>query len=244
VASIVYRCLGAIFRAGKFVKKAAAVESKAATAIVRRALAGTGIELVGSCPIAAYDARAPAPFRSAVLFPSARGLIVVASAGPGLWRHFRASPAGKDPLARQNHPYDAFVAALLGRADHALTEAGIGHLRFDAAFNAPLRVDFLALAELAGLGSPGPFGILIHGRHGPWWAMRGAWLVDVEVEPASGEHRPCQGCTAPCVGGWQAEREVIRATAEVRSRCIVGQESRYDEEQIAYHYGGESVSSG
>src|SRR5580693_7245285 len=57
-----------------------------ATAVVREALAGTGIEAVASCSLAAYDARAPEAFQSSRFLGGARGLVVAASAGPRLWR--------------------------------------------------------------------------------------------------------------------------------------------------------------
>jgi epoxyqueuosine reductase QueG len=207
-----------------------------ATHLVRTALAGTGIELVASCSAEAYDARAPEAFRSAALLPGARGLVVAASAGPALWRRFRAHVDADRARWDEPHPYDAFVATELARADEALAAAGIPFRRFEAAFHAPVRVDFLAMARLVGLGSPGPFGLLIHETHGPWWALRGAWLVGAEVEPPIVHRPPCEGCSAPCVGGWEHAGGIVRASPEVRGRCVVGQGSRYDEDQIAYHY--------
>jgi hypothetical protein len=207
-----------------------------ADAVVREALEGTGIELVASSAIAAYDAVAPEALRSAVLLPAARGLVVAASAGPELWRQFRAHTA-RDPASWDApHPYDAFVASRLARADEALALAGIPFRRFDAAYHATPRLDFLALARLTGLGSKGPFALYIHEEHGPWWALRGTWLVGADVGPPLAHRAPCRGCPAPCVGGWENAREMVRATPEVRSACIVGQSSRYDEDQIAYHY--------
>ena len=211
--------------------------SEIATSIVRSALADTGVELVASCAIAAYDARAPLAYRSGVLMPGARGVIVAGSAGPRLWRRFRADMDRAPYRWNDPHPYDAFVAGLLARADRALDLARVGFRRFDAAFHAPMPVHFVALAQLVGLGSPGPFGLLIHPEHGPWWALRGAWLVDAEVEPATFPRPPCTGCAAPCIGGWRnAIDSVASATPEVRSRCVVGQGSRYDDDQIGYHY--------
>ncbi len=206
------------------------------TPVVRRALGGTGIELVASTGIDAYDARAPAAFRSAAWLPGARGVIVAASAGPALWRGFRAALAGRDGLWEAPDPYDAFVAELLAHADDALRDAGVRFRRFDAAFRAPVRVDFVALAQLVGLGSPGPFGLSIHPKHGSWWALRGAWLVDADVDPPLEARSPCVGCAAPCVGGWQNAGGIAVATAQVRERCVAGPASRYDDDQIAYHY--------
>jgi epoxyqueuosine reductase QueG len=208
-----------------------------ATPVVRLALAGSGIELVASCGIAAYDARAPEAYRSAALMPSARGVVVAASAGPGLWRGFLPRMQTAPHRWSDPHPYDMFVAELLGRADRALAAAGIAFRRFEAAFHAPMPLHFVALGQLVGLGSIGPFALLIHPEHGPWWALRGAWLVDADVDPPLDPRPPCPGCSAPCVGGWQnATGRVDAATPAVRSRCVVGQASRYDDDQIAYHY--------
>src|ERR1019366_8323495 len=206
-----------------------------ATLRIRAALAGTGIELVASCDIADYDARAPEGLRSASWVPRARGLVVAASAGPWLWRAFRARVAKDPALARLEHPYDAFVSEQLGRADAALAAAGVRFQRFEAAFLAPIPVDFVALAQLVGLGSPGPFALAIHPEHGAWWALRGAWIVDAEVEPATGLEPPCSHCPAPCVGGWRNAGGIAQATAEARGRCVIGQGSRYDDDQLAYH---------
>ena len=207
-----------------------------ATAIIRDALAGAGIGLVASCGIAAYDSRAPEALRAAARLPNARGVVVAGSAGPALWRLFHARMAERRELWDTSDPYDAFVAELLGLADSALREAGIRFARFEAAFHAPVRVDFTALAQLVGLGAPGPFGLLIHPKHGAWWALRGAWIVDADVEPPLQAPSPCVGCAAPCVGGWANAGGIVRATPEVRERCVAGPASRYDDDQIAYHY--------
>ncbi len=212
-----------------------------ATAVVREGLAGSGIELVGSCAITAYDAVAPEGLRSNALMAGTRGLVVAGSAGPALWRLFRARMAANPGLWDAPNPYDAFVGSLLARADAALAHAGFRARRFDAAFHATPRLDFLALARLAGLGSPGPFRLLIHETHGAWWALRGAWLVDAEVAPPPTHRPPCEGCAAPCVGGWANAGGIAGATVDARSRCVVGQSSRYDDDQIAYHYDREAT---
>jgi len=206
-----------------------------ATAIIRDALAGSGIELVASCDVAAYDAVAPEPLRSARLMPAARGLVVAGSAGPALWRNLRARLDADRARWSEPNPLDRFVAGLFSRADTALSKAGVQFRRFEAAFHAEPRLDFIAMARLVGLGSPGPFRMLIHAEHGAWWALRGAWLVDSEVDPPLTHRPPCVGCSAPCIGGWE-KAGVAQATPEARARCVVGQQSKYDDDQIAYHY--------
>src|SRR5579859_773606 len=207
-----------------------------ATSVVRRALQGTGIELVASCGAPAYDACAPEALQSRVWLRGARGVIVAGSAGRSLWRGFVARMQERPELWSSAHPYDEFVAGLLARADEALEKAAVRFRRFEAGFRAQVRVDFVALARLVGLGSLGPFGLLIHPQHGPWWALRGAWIVDAAVDGALDAGTPCAGCSAPCIGGWRNAGGIGQATAEVRARCVVGQESRYDDDQIAYHY--------
>jgi hypothetical protein len=207
-----------------------------ATVVVRRALAGSGVELISSCGADAYDAAAPDAFHSGSWLSGARGLVVAGSAGPALWRSFREVAKGDPTIWDQSHPLDQFVATVLSRADVALGAAGVRFRRFEAAFQATPRVDFVAIARLVGLGSPGPFGMLIHPEYGPWWALRGAWLVDADVEPPPVHRPPCAGCHAPCVGGWPNAGGIAMATVQARSLCVVGQASRYDDDQIAYHY--------
>jgi hypothetical protein len=216
-------------------EKLASVSPNAAV-IARAALAGSGVELVASCGVEAYNALAPDALRSGLLMPEARGLVVAGSAGPTLWRQFRAAMDADRTRWQGENPLDRFVAGVLARADAALAAASIRFRRFEAALHATPRLDFLAMARLVGLGSPGPFGMLIHAEHGAWWALRGAWLVDADVEPPNSHRAPCTGCSAPCVGGWANAGGVALATVQARSRCVVGQPSRYDEDQIAYHY--------
>jgi hypothetical protein len=206
-----------------------------ATRIVREALAGTGIELVASAPIEVYDARAPAPFQSSLLCPGSRGVVVVGSAGRTLWQGMRDRTAEDPELWSSEHPLDTFVAELLARADDALTKAGVRFRRFEPTIHTALPVDFRALGAMVGLGVEGPFGLLINREHGPWWALRGAWLVDAQVEPPLTPPATCEACSAPCIGG-RGTLQVAEASPEVRGRCIYGQGSRYTDEQIAYHY--------
>jgi hypothetical protein len=118
----------------------------------------------------------------------------------------------------------------------ALEAASITSRCFEPTLDARPALSFRALGELVGLGSMGPFGLLIHDVHGPWWALRGAFLVDVAVDPPRAHAPPCAGCASPCVADPETGAVALAlATPEVRGRCVVGQASRYDDTQIAYH---------
>jgi hypothetical protein len=208
--------------------------------IVADALHGTGLNLTASCGIEAFNRRAPPGFKSDDLMPRARGVVVVGSAGRELWAALRRDAEAEPAIWSDPHPLDGYVGRLLDRADLALAEARVGSRRFDPCLDASPSVNFRALGELAGLGSMGPFGLLIHPEHGPWWALRGAWLVDAEVPEPRAHPAPCAGCHAPCVGGNRAEG-IVLATVTVRGRCVVGEAARYTDEQISYHYDREAT---
>jgi hypothetical protein len=208
--------------------------------LMRAALTGTGLDLFASCPIEGYDARAPAAHASARLMPRARGLVVVASAGRALWDAARARFGAA--WSQVADPIDSHVARALDVADLALARAGIGSRRFEP--HAATQLDFRTLGEIVGLGSFGPFGMLIHSEHGPWWALRAAYFVDTEVAPALAHRPPCEGCAAPCIDGIDPEpvtgvrvasHALLTATPAARDCCIVGRASRYANEQIAHH---------
>jgi epoxyqueuosine reductase QueG len=198
--------------------------------IVAASLAGSGIELVGAAPVDGWDGRAPSALRASSLLAGARSVVVVASAGPALFRRFAAAPTTGD------HPLDAFVARELDRVDASLRARGVAFRRFEPTFSFRPALDFRTLGEIVGLGHVGPFGLLVHRVHGPWIALRGAWLVDVETSAPPIARSPCEGCARPCVEGEALPVALDRSTARMRLRCIVGTTSRYDDAQIAFHY--------
>jgi len=188
------------------------------------ALAPYGYDGFGVIARARFDAAAPPPFRCDVVHPPTRSILVVANAGP---RHFRAflEWIAIDPVARlgrQAHPLDAFTADVFARF-----ECPGARVVFPT-FAAPLRLDFVKMAELAGLGRPSELGILVDARFGPWLALRAAVFTPEELPDGAGGRRPCDGCPAPCRGP-------VDPLAR-RLACIVAPELVYDELQRIYHY--------
>ena len=105
-------------------------------------------------------------------------MLLVATAGP--W-HFRAflDWIAIDPiarLAREPHPLDAFTADIFAR----LVDAPSSRIVFPT-FTAPLVLDFVKMAELAGLGRPSEIGLLVDPRFGPWMSLRAAIFTPDEL---------------------------------------------------------------
>jgi hypothetical protein len=188
------------------------------------ALAPYGYDAFGVIARERFDAAAPPPFRCDVLHPPARAVLVVGSAGP---LHFRAflDWVAVDPVARlgrQAHPLDAFTADVFARL--ALPGARV----FFPTFAAPVRLDFLRMAELAGLGRPSELPLLVDERFGPWFALRAAVFTPEPLPDGAVARRLCDGCAAPC-----------RVPADALARrlaCVVHPELAYDELQRIYHY--------
>ncbi len=188
-----------------------------------------GMDLIGVTSATAWDEHAPKHLQAEVLLPGARSAIVVGSAGRGLWETFRAAAPHEG-----EHPLDEFVTRALIDAEREFE--GVRARRFEASFTFEPRIDFRTLGRRAGLGDVGPFGLLIHPSHGPWFGLRGAWLIDREL-PVAALSTPCRGCVAPCVGR-EGQTTLDRSTAAMRLRCPLGIASRYGDEQIAYHHDG------
>jgi hypothetical protein len=188
------------------------------------ALAPFGYNGFGVISRARFDAAAPMPFRCEEIHPPARSVLVVATAGP--W-HFRAflDWLAIDPVARlgrDGHPLDAFTAHLFARLP--LPGARVVF----PTFTAPLKLDFVKMAELAGLGRPSEIGLLVDPRFGPWMSLRAAIFTPDELPDGAIAVRACDGCAAPCRGPTDPLAR--------RLACIVAPELAYDELQRIYHY--------
>lgn len=175
---------------------------------------------------ARYDAVAPAPFRFGDVHPPARSVLVVATGGP---QHFRAflewlavDPVGR--LGRDAHPLDAFTADVFSRLPLA------GARVVYPTFTAPVRLDFMAMAELAGLGRPSEIGRLLVGdAFGAWFALRAAIFTPEALADGAVAPRRCDTCaTKPCLGPSDP--------LERRRACVVHPGAAYDELQAIYHY--------
>ena len=187
-------------------------------------LAPYGFNGFGAISRARFDAAAPPRWRCDVVHPPTRSVLVVASGGPQHWRAFLEWIAvdPRDRLARCAHPLDAFCADRFGRLD--LAGARVVFPTVDA----PLILDFVALAVLAGLGRPSELGLLVGRQFGPWFALRAAIFTPDELPDATVAARLCDGCAAPC----RAPTDPLQR----RLSCIVQPDAAYDPLQRIYHY--------
>ena len=217
------------------------------------ALLPSGINLVGVISVAEWDAAAPEVRQSKAVAPGARSIIVVGNGGPRMWHALgEAIDAERAALVDQPHPVDAFARKQILAAGAAF--AGMSPRWFWAAADATLHLDFRMLAQMAGFGTVGRLGLVMHPKYGSWLGLRSACFVDVELTPtrASGPH-PCDGCDAPCItacpggafstGEWgvdacssfKAASTRCASTCHARLACPAGLDQRYPEQAITYH---------
>lgn len=216
---------------------------------VRAVLDEAGFNLTGELAAAEYDALVPAVWKLAGLAPRARGVLVVGHAGRALWPRFAASPEAR----LERDPLDRYTARALAAAT---AEAGPGAgFALYSERRGGSHVPLVALAQRAGLGTPGRVGVLLHPVWGPWLSLRALLftpepLAAVEAAPFS----PCTDCPAPCASachgsaiashGLDAERcyatrlslPVCALSCDARLACPVGREHAYPAAQLAHHY--------
>ncbi|MDB4966849.1 MAG: hypothetical protein JWN44_2538 [Myxococcales bacterium] len=197
---------------------------------LRLALAPDGYNAWGVVARARYDAAAPPAWRTATLHAATRSIIVTGTGGRAHWDAFLRWLA-VDPRARlaaEPHPLDAFTADRFGALASLLGDCRVVF----PTFHAPERLDFMRLAELAGLGRPSELGILVGAGFGPWFGLRAAVFTPEELPDSLGAGpapaRECDGCAAPC------RREPTPLAR--RRACVVGPDAAYDPLQATYHY--------
>lgn len=215
---------------------------------VREALDAAGFNLTAPLPARDYDAIVPPPWRLDAVCPGARGVVVVGNGGRSLWPRFRASPEARV----RRDPVDRYTVRVFREVSARISPPSGFALYTERRRGAYLPL--VALAERAGLGTPGRVGVLLHRTYGPWMSLRAVLFVPNAVERAEVEpFDPCPGCPAPCVrachGGAVSEAGVdlrrclptkirnpaCRAACDARSACVIGPEHAFPPDQFAHH---------
>jgi methylmalonic aciduria homocystinuria type C protein len=212
------------------------------------ACAEAGLDLSTAFNVRKYNLQA---FGNERLFdferPDALGILVGNTRR--LWPVFKRAFERDPGLRADANPVDRYVTEQLRKL--ASSTLGRPFQLLFAHATAPKPFPFQRLAEAVDFATVSPSHLAVHPEHGPWIALRAVVLVDVEGPPPSLQQlvSPCRGCSAPCVPALRRALEVTppplseAAIAEhaadwiaIRDACPVGRASRYDDEQLAYHY--------
>jgi methylmalonic aciduria homocystinuria type C protein len=215
--------------------------------LVQAGCAEAGLDLVQPFAVEAYNRAVSAEYRLPD-FGRARALGILIGNTRALWPCFVAALRAAPERLDDPHPLDRYVA------EHVLAALQSVPLRWEVRWaqdGPPRRVAMQRLAHVSGLAFPSPTFLSIHAVFGPWIALRAAVVIDAEGPPAAPEiPNPCSGCEERCL---PALRRALASLGEgpatqtgiaqqwmpwvaVRDACSVGQEHRYGEEQIRYHY--------
>lgn len=153
-------------------------------------------------------ATAAAPLRLEDLLAGAAGAVIVGSGGPAFFDLFEREPEAADGAP---NPLDRYTARIVPRAaGAALASLDIAQA-FAFPFDAQPLIPFQRIGRAAGLGGPGPLGLQIHPRFGPWWAYRALLVLDRALPPrrrpatvAPGVPRPASPRALPARSGGAA----------------------------------------
>lgn len=215
----------------------------------RLACRKSGLDLVHAFTTADYNPHvAQAERLHCFERPRALGLLVGNTRA--LWPVFRRACGQDELLAGSSDPLDLYVVSSVERAIAGATE--LAHRSYFSHVTTPRPLPIQRLADLVGFAAISPSHLAIHAQHGPWIGLRAVVIVDVDGPSAAAPEaaRPCRTCAEPCVqalqralaaSGASLDRRSIAAHADdwiaVRDACPVGRASRYESEQLRYHYG-------
>lgn len=225
-----------------------------------QALAPLGLNLIGTTPVASYEALVSPQYHVKSLLPQAKTIIVIGNGGGDFWRGFRAyCDAHSNYLKEREHPLDDYTSMSIEIAlTPHLQTAGVTYR-----YLYPFRfwtepVSFMHLAHAAGMAGPSILGVVIHPRYGPWMALRAAVLIaeEVSIPPQASNFDPCptchertciQSCPANAIApatGWDIPACVqhrLQVTTDcvdyccARYDCVYGREYRYPLDELQYH---------
>jgi methylmalonic aciduria homocystinuria type C protein len=213
------------------------------------ALAEVGLDLVHGFDVDTYNASAP-PEDCLPTFglPGRSGLLLANSRA--LWPPFRRAYCEDIALRAAEHPLEQYLESRVARSLEVLS--GRRYALVWAHTTSPRAFPIQRLAEKVGFATLSPSHLSIHAEHGPWLALRAVLVLDVARQDPPEAKAPlnlCQQCSRPCLVALERALHVTgkvldahsiarasRAWIEVRDACPVGQDSRYSEPQLQYHY--------
>jgi methylmalonic aciduria homocystinuria type C protein len=221
---------------------------------LRATLQPAGLDLVHNFQVGTFNAEVETNYQLPD-FGSTKSLGVLVGNGSALWRPFLRA-LGEDPgLAENPDPINAYVEQICLRAVEPLNLDL--HIRYAHDVGDKL-VPMQRLAHLSGLAHLGPAQLNVHREFGPWLALRAVILFDVPGARSKPAPDFCTACDKPCLVALEyalAQTENTecadpnyadpdytniknnwQAWVAVRDACPMGQDHRYTEDQIRYHY--------
>lgn len=231
-----------------------------ALARLRVALGEVGLHIVLPLGQAGLD-RAGVEVQLDRLLPDAGGAVVVGDGGGAFFAGFQASRARANPAgAGPDNPLDEYTARTVRAAAAQALAPMSFHVAFPFAREPSLQsasrtgwLSFQRLGQVAGLPAPGPLGVQVHPRFGPWWGYRALIVVTDPLSEEPALRAPCAGCAAPCVAACPADAlagarldidrcadhrlqsELCAHRCASRIACVAGPEHRYPDGQLAFH---------
>ena len=196
----------------------------------------------------------PQPLRQSmedcqVSLESSRRFVMLGAGGRLLWQQ-----SGAD-LTDSDHPLDTFSVNAAGRVVNEYWGGGEVEMLYPGSLPVPLQ----QLGVFAGWSHVSPLGMGINTGFGTWFAYRALFALDgplQETVPLASQGAPCDRCVEkPCRSACPAaavrleksfalDRCVsyrLESDSSCADRCLarlacpVGQDWRYDENQLAYH---------
>ncbi|MBI4208779.1 MAG: hypothetical protein HY538_03625 [Deltaproteobacteria bacterium] len=226
--------------------------------VFRKRLQSSGLNLLGTISLETYRQNRTKEIDFCKVWPQAQSILIIGNGGGEFWCQYRKFCHQQPDFLKQSHPLDTFTRQIIEQTARVFDEAGVSYHLFYPFYTEPVWFPFVTLAKLAGLGTPSPLGMLVHPTYGPWIAFRAGVLLpfDVPESPLDLQGKPCEGCLRYCLQGCRGnaadfskdridlERCITfrkaelpcRATCHARLACPVGEEYRYPEDEIRYHY--------
>ena len=180
---------------------------------------------------------------------STRRFVMLGAGGRLLWRQ-----SGGD-LTDSDHPLDTFSVNAAGRVVSEYWGGGVVEMLYPGSLPVPLQ----QLGMFAGWSHVSTLGMGINTGFGTWFAYRALFALDSplqETVPLASQGSPCDRCVEkPCRSACPAvavrlEKSFalgrcvsyrLESASSCADRCLarlacpVGQDGRYDENQLAYH---------
>ena len=164
------------------------------------ALTKKGLNVMGACTVQPHE------FDS--ILPNCRSVVVLGNSGRDLFEHFvDAIKEDHAVLNTSHHPLDDFVEHVLEQAIQAESTCDVMKhgTWIMCSQKTDVSINFMSLAERAGLGWKSHLGILIHPTYGLWIGLRAAFFstqslktLGIDESVSALKESPCISCHRPC----------------------------------------------